>query len=127
MRKFTLNKKEQKEGFYVTINYMHGDADEYTDETYGPFPNEKVLDDFLDCVLSASGRGKPTKNTYWDTYGSKNVPSSKKSFLSQDFVNEIDYHPANDCFDCDSLARFDGIAVEYVDKNGTVFDVDWQD
>lgn len=32
-----ITKEKIKEGFYVTVKFMYGDADGYHSETYGPF------------------------------------------------------------------------------------------
>ncbi len=45
-------KKVRPEGFYVTIRYMHGDADAYSDRMFGPFPNKESFVDFLEMVFS---------------------------------------------------------------------------
>lgn len=105
---------------------MHGDADEYTSKKYGPFPTQQILDDFLDCILSASRRKAPTKNTYWDVWKGEGVPT-EKVFLNQDFVNNIDYHSEYDCFDNNTLASLNYVFVDYIDQNGIVYRVKWEE
>ena len=71
MRKFQIGNKKAntKDGYYVKIKFMFGDADGYTDKRVGPFKKgeEEYLDMFLtmlDKCLKAFPNGKGGFDTY---------------------------------------------------------------
>ena len=73
MRTFKIigkgNKNNIKDGYYVKVDFMYGDADGYTKKSIGPFnkTEEKYLDMFLnmlDKCLKAFPNGKGGFETY---------------------------------------------------------------
>lgn len=76
--KIKKKKKKVVPHFVVEVGWMHGDADGYTDDTFGPFPADgKALIDFTEMLDSIQRGGVklangvrigdccPTKNLYW--------------------------------------------------------------
>ena len=127
-RKYIIEKDKivREQGFYLTIEYMHGDADAYQSETYGPFPNEETFDDFFDMIDSIDGREAPAENIYWNTWEGEDIPEEKQSYITEELIEKIDYEPVMDsCWD-DCLARINCKGAEYVDEYGNTHYVDWE-
>ena len=83
-RKYIIEKDEtvREQGFYLTIEYMHGDAEGYQSETYGPFPNEETFDDFFDMIDSIDGRESPTEKIFTGTLGEEQIFPKKNNLTS---------------------------------------------
>lgn len=64
--------KKIKEGFYVTVEFMYGDADGYKKETYGPFTQKEkqYLINFLN-MLEKCLAAYPNGRGGFDDYHSK--------------------------------------------------------
>ena len=141
------NKKNtEKTGFYALVKYMHGDADGWSTKTYGPFSTEQIFLDFLDCLGSAAISDwkavkkrhgddddlyAPTVNKYWNEllweWGEDvSIPEEKQEYITEDLIQEIEYHPERD-HTCDwYFADPNKIYLYYVDESGSKFSVKYE-
>ena len=95
-------KKKVAPHFVVEIEWMHGDADGYTDGTFGPFPVDgKALIDFTEMLDSIQRGGFklangvrigdccPTENLYWVGNLVGNELFYKGDYLSEEKAEEL--------------------------------------
>lgn len=118
--------KNVKEGFYVYIDYMYGDADGFVTRTYGPFykNEEKYLLKFLstlDECLEAYPNGRGGFENYedvveslkdWDSYNYNGDGDNEM----EELVDRIDFRweTCPDGYGCQ--ASIEGYEVKFFDS-----------
>lgn len=130
MKKIIIGDKleSKKEGFYVTIKYMHGDADGYSNETYYFEDNDAskealiLFDDMLKKCEKAFSDGMAGYDQYIDVvdevgywveseYGSsksKYINVCPETYCSKevfDVISEIDFNIETDTTSLDGDAK----------------------
>lgn len=122
-----IAKERIKEGFYITVNFMYGDADGWHDETYGPFveKEKKHLIDFLNMLekcLEAFPHGKGGYEEYhtevpelniWDCEHWNNDIEAKLSDEQKSIIERIgfEWEYCPDGYGCQ--ASIEGYEVKY--------------
>ena len=122
--------KIPERGFYVTMEYMYGDADGYNTVVAGPFPDEKkhLLIEFLN-VLEDMAHRYPHGKGGFDGY--EDVPNYNKWFDVETMAEECepDFADPSDAEFRDGL----GLEVECTPEgigaiaSLTGYDVTWRD
>lgn len=125
-----------KKGFYVTIYYMHGDADAYTeDEIYfedshlGAIAAERFYRMVKNYIGIRPEEGNNDEYAFWN---SAEPPIEYcKYALVKDIIMNMEFYFSGDCTTCDGMynARVDGVHMTYWDGanwcNCTVDGEDW--
>lgn len=102
-------KNNQKDGFYVNIDYMYGDADGEVTRTVGPFNNTDIayliqFVNVLEKCLKAYPNGRSGSDTYEDKvpelklwnlcYDNDDTPTCTKEL--EDFIETLSFEWEND-------------------------------
>lgn len=134
--KFEIQKQQLfRPGFYIEVSFMHGDADSYTEEVFGPFKEDKFEEasefiEFLDYVINGRyDKGGSARRRNLDA----EWPDKYIKFVNLDDIDFnkepwpmftlYDQWPRDQTCDFQYRASIDGWVCYYIDDEGRKFDV----
>lgn len=120
-------KPQKKEGFYLNIDFMHGDADNYSNEIIGPFHKKNFEEIFriitlLDGILNHNYEGKIIRGQDFSSFDPKLLTCIDG--YCDETTNFCICWPKDHVYDGGIGAWLDGYSFYYIDYNGKKFDVE---
>jgi hypothetical protein len=128
-------KKNKKQGFYIKIEFMHGDADGTTYDEVGPFyekdfPLATEFIEFLESAIHGSYEAQRHEKE-----GESEYPKYWQRFMDEDWPEDLEEYdcpfylelPGDHTCDYQYRANMQGWKAFYIDENGKKFEVTTSD